>query len=145
MNFMPLPHENKKPSEISPLRPRYAEKTPPCTLHCPIGTDIRGFITTIAQAEDFQRTGEAALTLAWRKITEVNPFPAVCGRVCPYPLLLTKKALEKLASGQVLKVLCDAPASAEDSIPRYAEKQGYGFEAVKIEDKGMWELFIKKS
>jgi len=67
------------------------------------------------------------------------------GRVCPYPLLLTKKQLEKMGSGQVLKVLCDAPASAEDSIPRYAEKQGYSLEAVKIEDKGMWELFIKKS
>ena len=67
------------------------------------------------------------------------------GRVCPYPLLLTKKALEKMASGQVLKVLCDAPASAEDSIPRFAEKQGYSFESVKFDDKGMWELFIKKS
>lgn len=66
------------------------------------------------------------------------------GRVCPYPLLLTKKALEKLGSGKTLKVLCDAPASAEDSIPRYAEKQGFSFEAVKFEDKGMWELFIKK-
>jgi tRNA 2-thiouridine synthesizing protein A len=67
------------------------------------------------------------------------------GRVCPYPLLLTKKALEKLGSGQILKVLCDAPASAEDSIPRYAEKQGYTMESVKVEDKGMWELYIKKS
>jgi tRNA 2-thiouridine synthesizing protein A len=67
------------------------------------------------------------------------------GRVCPYPLLLTKKALEKLGSGQTLKVLCDAPASAEDSIPRYAEKQGYNFESVKLEDNGYWELFIKKS
>ncbi len=67
------------------------------------------------------------------------------GRVCPYPLLLTKKALEKLASGQMLKVLCDAPASAEDSIPRYAQKQGYAFEAVKDEAKSTWELFIKKS
>ena len=67
------------------------------------------------------------------------------GRVCPYPLLLTKKALEKLGGGQVLKVLCDAPASAEDSIPRYAEKQGYAFESVKLDDKGMWELYIKKS
>jgi tRNA 2-thiouridine synthesizing protein A len=66
------------------------------------------------------------------------------GRVCPYPLLLTKKALEKLASGQTLKVLTDAPASAEDSIPRYAEKQGFVLESVKIEDKGMWELYIKK-
>jgi tRNA 2-thiouridine synthesizing protein A len=66
------------------------------------------------------------------------------GRVCPYPLLLTKKAIEKMSSGQVLKVLCDAPASAEDSIPRYVEKQGYTMETVKIEDKGMWEIFIKK-
>jgi tRNA 2-thiouridine synthesizing protein A len=67
------------------------------------------------------------------------------GRVCPYPLLLTKKAIEKLSSGQVLKVLCDAPASAEDSIPRYCEKNNFGFESVKVEDKGMWELYIKKA
>jgi tRNA 2-thiouridine synthesizing protein A len=64
------------------------------------------------------------------------------GRVCPYPLLLTKKALEKLGSGQMLKVLCDAPASAEDSIPRFCEKGGMSFESVKLADK--WELFIKK-
>lgn len=69
----------------------------------------------------------------------------VLGRVCPYPLVLTKKALEKLPSGAILKILCDAPASAEDTIPRFAEKQGYEFESVKIEDKGYWELYIKKS
>jgi tRNA 2-thiouridine synthesizing protein A len=68
----------------------------------------------------------------------------VLGRVCPYPLVLTKKSMEKMASGGVLKVLCDAPASAEDSIPRYCEKQGFKFEAVKLEDKGYWELFIQK-
>jgi tRNA 2-thiouridine synthesizing protein A len=67
------------------------------------------------------------------------------GRVCPYPLLLTKKALEKLGSGQTLKVLCDAPASAEDSIPRYCEKNNMGIETVKLEDKGYWELYIKKA
>lgn len=69
----------------------------------------------------------------------------VLGRVCPYPLVLTKKQLEKMPSGSLLKILCDAPASAEDSIPRYAEKQGYEFESVKVEDKGYWELYIKKS
>jgi tRNA 2-thiouridine synthesizing protein A len=69
----------------------------------------------------------------------------VLGRVCPYPLVLTKKQLEKMPSGSLLKVLCDAPASAEDSIPRYAEKQGYEFESVKVEDKGYWELYIKKT
>ncbi|MCX8027621.1 MAG: sulfurtransferase TusA family protein [Thermodesulfovibrionales bacterium] len=68
----------------------------------------------------------------------------VLGRVCPYPLVLTKKQLEKMPSGSILKILCDAPASAEDSIPRYAEKQGYEFDSVKVEEKGIWELYIKK-
>ena len=66
------------------------------------------------------------------------------GRVCPYPLLLTKKKVEKMDSGKLLKVLCDAPASAEDTIPRFAEKEGLAFESVKVEDKGYWELYIKK-
>jgi tRNA 2-thiouridine synthesizing protein A len=68
----------------------------------------------------------------------------VLGRVCPYPLVLAKKAIEKLSSGAILKVLCDAPASAEDSIPRYCEKQGHKFESVKLDDKGYWELYIQK-
>jgi tRNA 2-thiouridine synthesizing protein A len=67
----------------------------------------------------------------------------VLGRVCPYPLVLTKKKMEKLESGGILKILCDAPASAEDSIPRYAEKQGFEFESVKTGDN--WELYLKKS
>lgn len=69
----------------------------------------------------------------------------VLGRVCPYPLVLTKKAMEKLSSGDVLKILSDAPASAEDSLPRFAEKQGYEFESVKLEDKGYWEIYLKKN
>ena len=69
----------------------------------------------------------------------------VLGRVCPYPLVLTKKAMEKLPSGGLLKILCDAPASAEDSLPRFAEKQGYKFESVKLDDKGYWELYLQKS
>ncbi len=69
----------------------------------------------------------------------------VLGRVCPYPLVLTKKKLQKSDSGTLLKVLCDAPASAEDTIPKFCEKNGYEYEIVKIEDKGCWEIFIKVS
>ena len=76
MRPMPIPDEANKPAQISPLRPKYAEKTPPCMLHCPVGTDIRGWITTIAQAEAYGRTNEQAVELAWRNITGVNPFPA---------------------------------------------------------------------
>ena len=77
--------ETKKPVEMSPLRPKYAEKTPPCVSHCPNEADIRGWLMTIAQAEAFGRTDEQALELAWQKIIDLNPFPAICGRVCPHP------------------------------------------------------------
>jgi NADPH-dependent glutamate synthase beta subunit-like oxidoreductase len=72
-------------AQISPLRPVYRAKTPPCIGNCPGGADIRGWLTTIAQAESYGRTDEQAYEIAWRMITERNPFPAVCGRVCPHP------------------------------------------------------------
>jgi NADPH-dependent glutamate synthase beta subunit-like oxidoreductase/Pyruvate/2-oxoacid:ferredoxin oxidoreductase delta subunit len=72
-------------SEISPLRPRYVAKTPPCVGTCPSGADIRGWLTTIAQAEAYGRTHDQAYEIAWQKIVERNPFPSVCGRVCPHP------------------------------------------------------------
>ncbi len=68
----------------------------------------------------------------------------VLGRVCPYPLVLTKKKLEKMDAGAVLKVLCDAPASAEDSLPQWAQKKGYQFEAVKKEGEETWDIYIGK-
>lgn len=67
----------------------------------------------------------------------------VLGRVCPYPLVLTKKKLQKSEKGTLLKVLCDAPASVEDTIPKYCQKEGFDIEVVKLEDKGYWEIFIK--
>ena len=91
---MPLFKEVKKPkirqtaaagAEISPLRPRYQEKTPPCISHCPNETNIRDWITTIAQAEAYGRSKDEVMEMAWKAITDVNPFPAVCGRVCPHP------------------------------------------------------------
>jgi len=72
-------------AQISALRPRYAPKTPPCTGHCPNGVDIRSWLTAIAQAEAYGRTNEQACEIAWRRIVDRNPFPAVCGRVCPHP------------------------------------------------------------
>lgn len=72
-------------AEISPLRPAYRPKTPPCIGNCPCGTDIRGWLTTIAQAEAYGRSDEQALEIAWHTITDRNPLPAVCGRVCPHP------------------------------------------------------------
>jgi NADPH-dependent glutamate synthase beta subunit-like oxidoreductase len=72
-------------ADISPLRPVYREKAPPCMAGCPSGGEIRTWLTAIAQAEAYGRTSDEAYETAWRKIVERNPFPAVCGRVCPHP------------------------------------------------------------
>ncbi len=72
-------------SEISPLRPQYVEKLPPCVGHCPSGNDIRGWLTIVAQRDKLGISLEEALDRAWRIEVETNPFPAVMGRVCPHP------------------------------------------------------------
>src|SRR5208337_3388989 len=91
---MPLFKEVKKPvikagtaggAEVSSLRPRHIEKTPPCAGHCPNGNDIRELLVTVAQAEAYGRTNEQAFELVWKHLAERNPFPGVCGRVCPHP------------------------------------------------------------
>ncbi len=72
-------------TQISSLRPQQVEKLAPCIGNCPSCTDIRGWITTIAQREKLGLSNEQALERAWRMIAEFNPFPAVMGRVCPHP------------------------------------------------------------
>ena len=68
----------------SPLRPLFVLKTPPCSDACPNHTDIRGVLTTIAQAEKRGIPYDEAFEQAFYLITEKNPLPAVCGRVCPH-------------------------------------------------------------
>ncbi|MEW6366804.1 MAG: NAD(P)-binding protein [Acidobacteriota bacterium] len=70
--------------ETSPLRPLYVLKTPPCSTGCPNQTDVRGIITTIAQAENKGKSYDQAFREAFGIVTEKNPLPAVCGRVCPH-------------------------------------------------------------
>ncbi len=72
-------------TESSALRPYQVLKTPPCSNGCPNETDIREFLTTISQSEDCGRPYEESFEKAWNILTEKNPLPAVCGRVCPHP------------------------------------------------------------
>lgn len=71
--------------EISHERPKHVTKMPPCQNTCPSGNDVRGFLTTIAQAERLGKTEDEAFKEAWEIYAETSPFPAVCGRVCPAP------------------------------------------------------------
>ena len=72
-------------SQISPLRPRYVEKLPPCTGTCPSDNDIRGWLTVIAEREKLGLSLDEACEKAWHIEMETNPFPSVMGRVCPHP------------------------------------------------------------
>ena len=57
-------------------RPFYEDKTPPCSVACPVGNNIVSFVQKITQG-DFEG--------AWQLIKEENPFPGICGRVCFHP------------------------------------------------------------
>jgi NADPH-dependent glutamate synthase beta subunit-like oxidoreductase/ferredoxin len=46
---------------------------------------VRGWIGVIAQRAKTGLTLEEAYVRAWHIVTDVNPFPAVLGRVCPHP------------------------------------------------------------
>ena len=71
--------------DISPLRPRFVAKQPPCSDDCLAGVDVRGWMTTLAQAEACGRTLDEAYEIAWRLVTDAHPFPATLGRICPHP------------------------------------------------------------
>lgn len=59
-------------------RPVYQTLVAPCGNACPAGEDVR---TWLYLAE----SGGAGYEAAWRSIMEVNPFPAITGRVCYHP------------------------------------------------------------
>jgi NADPH-dependent glutamate synthase beta subunit-like oxidoreductase len=58
------------------VRPKYQEKTAPCSNACPLGIDI-ATVEMFASRKDYQS--------AFQKILIENPFPAICGRVCFHP------------------------------------------------------------
>jgi 2-oxoacid:acceptor oxidoreductase delta subunit (pyruvate/2-ketoisovalerate family) len=71
-----LTTESNKTGSWRFLRPRYHEKTAPCSVACPAGEDISRIelLTTRGLFKE-----------AWETILMENPFPAVCGRVCHHP------------------------------------------------------------
>ena len=58
------------------LTPAYLDKLAPCNEACPAGEDVEAAMVLAGQ-EDYLE--------AWGKITQENPLPRVCGRVCFHP------------------------------------------------------------
>ena len=58
------------------LSNHYADCLAPCTLTCPAGVDVQGYLALIANGN---------IQEAVQLIKQTNPLPAVCGRVCTRP------------------------------------------------------------
>jgi 2-oxoacid:acceptor oxidoreductase delta subunit (pyruvate/2-ketoisovalerate family) len=56
----------------------FVKPTAPCGASCPAGEDVRSWLYAA-------ESGGAGYEEAWRAIMEVNPLPAVMGRVCYHP------------------------------------------------------------
>ncbi len=80
-----IKHATASGADVSPRRPSYTAKTAPCMHSCVNSADVRSWLVTLAQHQAYGRTAAQAFELAWRKILEANPFPAICGRVCQHP------------------------------------------------------------
>jgi NADPH-dependent glutamate synthase beta subunit-like oxidoreductase/Pyruvate/2-oxoacid:ferredoxin oxidoreductase delta subunit len=58
------------------VRPYFVDQIAPCHEGCPAGEDIEAVMYLSSQKRFLD---------AYEKIREENPFPGICGRVCPHP------------------------------------------------------------
>lgn len=66
------------------------------------------------------------------------------GVICPITFVKSKLTLEKMESGQVLRVLIDYPPSAEN-VPRSLEMEGHEIVSLTEADGPLWTLLVKKA
>lgn len=58
--------------------PNYQEYAAPCSMACPAGNDVVGFIQTLK---------EHGVVAAGKLLMQTQALPSVCGRVCPAPCM----------------------------------------------------------
>jgi len=63
-------YEEQRPLPVEPVL------SSPCTAECPLGTNVKAYVSLIAAG----RFSEAL-----EEVRKTNPFPGICGRVCPHP------------------------------------------------------------
>ncbi|MCL7475931.1 MAG: sulfurtransferase TusA family protein [Methanosarcinales archaeon] len=67
----------------------------------------------------------------------------VRGECCPYPLVRTKKQVDALEPGEILKVIADDPV-APQNIDQWSRKSGNKLLAVEQKD-GEYLIFVEKA
>lgn len=79
-----------------------------------------------------------------KELSNVDPNMTIDARglFCPQPVFMTKVAIERMAVGEVLKVLATDPASEED-ITNWVNRHGHELLAMKKKAED-FEFLIKK-
>jgi len=65
------------------------------------------------------------------------------GVICPFCVLKVKSALDEMKTGDELVVVSDHPPAAKDTIPAFAQMNGFQC-SVHPSEPGLWELTILK-
>lgn len=68
----------------------------------------------------------------------------VRGEICPDPLTLTLKEMERLGAGDQLEVLVDSPMALE-TISRWVQNAGHKLIGVHEIGPGQWEITVEKT
>lgn len=102
------------------LSNHYADCVAPCKMTCPAGVDVQGYISLINKGMYREAVG---------LIKEVNPLPAICGRVCvrPCEVACRRNLLEGKGVGidYLKRYATDMDfASGEKYMPDVKEKTG---------------------
>ena len=91
----------------------------PCNMVCPAGIDIRSYLSEATRGN---------FADALRIIKERNPFPSVCGRICPHPCedhCRRKLVDEAVSINQVKRFISDRDRCSADAWkPETAPKNG---------------------
>ncbi|MAT64500.1 MAG: preprotein translocase subunit TatB [Gammaproteobacteria bacterium] len=83
------------------------------------------------------------MAVKFEKVGDHDFLLDVTGYVCPHPQMYTKKAMGKLASGDVLTLLFDNPSSGE-SIVAMCESEGNEL-IEKTNEDGASKWLIRKA
>lgn len=80
------------------------------------------------------------MAIKFDKVSDGHYALDVTGYVCPHPQMYTKKALQKLSSGDELTLLFDNPSSGESILSMCEGEGNEVFERIDGEGTFTWKI-----
>lgn len=84
------------------------------------------------------------MVISWPVKVEPVRKVDVRGKICPYPIIETRKALKEVRAGDWIEVITDNPPTAGETLPQLCRLKKMRFEKEEIEP-GVWRFVIEKS